>query len=1363
MRLRMLFFLCSGWICYGQAIPSIDVFYTGRLLGYFRYPDRQDFSRHTCPTDTNELNKAGAALKKIWDERLGKAAAARVLVGMGDNFAPEFFSRTFVGKPSSPADVPYPAKDRYVWDTVGGNWVADDQQPPAADKEIPTDNVACFLELMGYTALVPGKHDFYFGPNRLRELGWLLHDKHIQLLAGNLSITTSVPEARPRLPLHEVQHELDERQKRNPSGLPYTVIPIIDEDEPPPAVKLPDVVLPYLRRFDVDNAYYLRNGSRREIVADRSDQVPVKMYRSVAPPDADHPHPPDCMVDRLKPDCWVNPTAEQILKSAPQLSYYAYDEKHLTAYRDAALAAHARVLELQICENRTDPGVANPKCWKIPASPEAEASDYKTSRMSFLAPNEFLLPDRNYAACLLGGNDKKYHCQPFYVATPFFYKAEEDTNPAPTAPVKPRDPYAFTPPTSAPSSTFPGPSGKPGYDDPFVVRITGGVTVAVFGLLDPDEQANIGRLNYTWWNDKKENETSAQISSPTDALSQALMRFELRYPNPDERKKMRPILLAQMSSAKAAQLLGNVQKPRFELVVAETDPSNATPDAKAKRTLDDDKASPRFVVVPDQMYSNTTKPGAPPDSPGSLKLQIRKATVERVSPKTWNLTHDIKQENTTIGEDDYTYFLPRIVPPGDCPAQDTLRNLVTKTLLKRQVDPNPNWSASQLLSRLALLVMQDDPRHHADISLLQSRDIFRPEVVADAPASKCDVQELLERVFWKGDFVVRVPITGATLTSILKASDTFTTLESSPTNIDIEKGRSLVTLGVFKEGADQNLTVNGVIVDPARAYSVSMTDYLALADTGYTDLKTPIVPYPYRVLDFEKLDAISAMVCRAIRDAVLPDAQCYRKTDEASSHLDISKALPSDQTRGQDAWYQFKSYLSLPSRWSRFNEFYNSQNTVEKASADKHYWSLDLEKADFGLNMAYPYSASALKSEFTGITTAPVTAPRSYTITFDDRIRLKFSTPKLDWFLQQESNYSYARTGGTSFTRNLSLNTLAGETGYLYHASWRDRKGKYLRRPQEIDLLASVRLETAVQAPRLDTTVNSSLTAGDLASFGQVWSSPLAGSPLSTRMSSPSTLLGAIRRPVDIFAKFGVRFSDERSWIEAGYMAGRSLVNPYSIEFSNGLQPVGNALLIPGQSTLVANPAAANNATLAPYLVPSQYAPLANWVKYWSTPLDVTPPANTLVSSSSFYATYTGRPISGFFLNFSANIPLPLGNRYADWSGGKPIAFQLENSGRYLYDFSGDIATQTKWLDTLAWSLVFPALGNLSIKPEIDLTLFRNKSQAGLAQQTSYPFQGLTYKMTFAYTFSWRQGQDWKRIWRFASPAPTQSVPVSGR
>jgi len=116
-----------------------------------------------------------------------------------------------------------------------------------------------------------------------------------------------------------------------------------------------------------------------------------------------------------------------------------------------------------------------------------------------------------------------------------------------------------------------GPAPSATFGDPYVVitvEADGKKTkVAIFGLLDPDLQGTIGRLNYGWWNKNTAYETTAQVSSLTDALSQAMMHCEL-----DDECKLsstHKILLAQMPAAKATQLLGSIKKPVFELVVTE--------------------------------------------------------------------------------------------------------------------------------------------------------------------------------------------------------------------------------------------------------------------------------------------------------------------------------------------------------------------------------------------------------------------------------------------------------------------------------------------------------------------------------------------------------------------------------------------------------------------------------------------------------------------------------------------------------------------------------------------------------------------------------------------------------------------------
>src|SRR5260370_35038985 len=62
---------------------------------------------------------------------------------------------------------------------------------------VPADNVGCFLVREKYTAVVPGKHDFYFGPERLRELVRFLASKkkedgeYVKMLSEKEVIETS--------------------------------------------------------------------------------------------------------------------------------------------------------------------------------------------------------------------------------------------------------------------------------------------------------------------------------------------------------------------------------------------------------------------------------------------------------------------------------------------------------------------------------------------------------------------------------------------------------------------------------------------------------------------------------------------------------------------------------------------------------------------------------------------------------------------------------------------------------------------------------------------------------------------------------------------------------------------------------------------------------------------------------------------------------------------------------------------------------------------------------------------------------------------------------------------------------------------
>lgn len=225
-----------------QTDDTLTVAYTGRLLGYARLPDRQSKTTTGC-SDQSGPTDGSDDVGKLLKERLETYKGA-LIVGMGDNFAPELDARRFAD-----GDL----KEMFTWDHVsGGPWIPNGPRLAplvpsieAGHTAIPTDNVACFFRLARYTALVPGKHDFYYGPERLRAFARFLATPlpgtphTVQMLAGNLVIDTRDTTAAPRLPVAE----------RNPHDrLGYALSDLTIK------IDLPEVVLPSMREVTVRHA-----------------------------------------------------------------------------------------------------------------------------------------------------------------------------------------------------------------------------------------------------------------------------------------------------------------------------------------------------------------------------------------------------------------------------------------------------------------------------------------------------------------------------------------------------------------------------------------------------------------------------------------------------------------------------------------------------------------------------------------------------------------------------------------------------------------------------------------------------------------------------------------------------------------------------------------------------------------------------------------------------------------------------------------------------------------------------------------------------------------------------------------------------
>src|SRR5215211_4085870 len=90
---------------------NVDIVYTGRLLGYFRVPSLQKIDDvRGCPSQPSKSSKAAEVFKEK-REQIGTPGA--ILLGTGDNFAPQLEARVFSNVPDDKEKYPIGNKELY--------------------------------------------------------------------------------------------------------------------------------------------------------------------------------------------------------------------------------------------------------------------------------------------------------------------------------------------------------------------------------------------------------------------------------------------------------------------------------------------------------------------------------------------------------------------------------------------------------------------------------------------------------------------------------------------------------------------------------------------------------------------------------------------------------------------------------------------------------------------------------------------------------------------------------------------------------------------------------------------------------------------------------------------------------------------------------------------------------------------------------------------------------------------------------------------------------------------------------------------------------------------------------------------------
>jgi len=1015
----------------GQNRGGLSVHFTGHLLGYYRWPEWQhDDFEPACPDapkpdgdgkyDTPAKNPAEQFL------RLESDRPGDILVGTGDNFGVTLESRSFRDSAGQ-----LHAKARNLGDPQTSPWYT------APASEIG-DNVGCFFYRAGYDAIVPGKDDFYFGPERLRRLADRLanvkdpkvKESHpVQMLAANLVLKTDYLKKQP-----EIQ-DADKGLKFIP-GTPTGVKSLDISDN--------DSILPFARqiRFEIS----------RESSYSTSAPDFVPFLCGVNGDDG---------LDRLDPrHCKTTQTLAMHPKENSQ-------EKTTESGEDAVPAKVTLDFDL--------PADWPPK--ELPAlyglCSEIKNPDLKALGRAYI--------DRQV-------EKHAYYCQRFTVVPPLFGDAM--TDPWVLKPLKQRpgeEPSCKKDRFFCQDAKFTCPDGKAPCPDEKSAsmdkkpackeghrRCAGKPSYAViFGVVDKDLTTLIGRDNLSWRNREPKTGPGKPVNQQNTAstgketygttvaaldegtsLGIAMRSFDLQWKKTHGDEPVYKILLAQMTRGKAETLAANLSNTqisdtslRFDVVIsAAADFSAATADEEVKfrrpvkpeiAPEDDKKESDEtvpqfrhFVAVPWLSYESGTRPRAPDplrsltlsDSEcGSGPCNLRTLEVGGQYEKAFPLSEPVGKDRLQACYDalgyDYlaqkNYWRDRIpAPPDKLKLPDC-----SPAAAARKTVPQPRLENAFELAVLAAL----RDRTHADVAMLQKRSFYWGPFPLP-PGSDLDLRrpndELLERVLWMGDYLDVLSVKGSALKKVLDESDQLDTVDAQATHEIVETSRGVLALGVEKT-KDKQYLVDGMQIDPNRLYTVATSNHIAAGDNGYPDLADPLFA-DTRLPKPDTAPRISSVVCEELRAPACAPGQA----------LDFAgiKQLPPQLNAGLPGFARAYVRSVFGGRPELPADAYNRTNYQAQLIPT---WRFSLKDLSFNLSSVRNNLTEPLRlTELGGVTEPGAGNAKSHAINFSTHLEWVRSTTLLDEFIRGLSQYQDTVTGNTATVPILNSSGMLSDVLY---------------------------------------------------------------------------------------------------------------------------------------------------------------------------------------------------------------------------------------------------------------------------------------------------------------------------------------------
>jgi len=970
-----------------DASPTpLRIAYTGELLGYFRVPSEQSRSLTICPDWTADRSEDAA---RFLTERNKKENYDAILVGTGDNFSPQLESRVFKAK-AAPADakeyVP-DNKELYSWDYLAKDkmWVpigkeSDDLKHRLAAGRglIPMDNVGCFLAAARFSAVVPGKHDFYFGTERVRQLARFMASikkdgyQPVQMLGANLVIKTArldgnqAPAATEDWPKNVSAQNLK-------SVYPWFSAPINLKVTAPKGDRFLKKLEALHKKWPVGTKEF-RDALQAEVdnSTDADDKKKWKelldSVKALEAPDSVRICPAGdfnevpaeaCAAPRGYPLLKIEPPA--VSKSASDFSItYSFSVKEANrAVRDG------------------------------------KARHYSTFE-----------PGKNYGLCLQGQpqtgtendgkGDVEKQCTVFSVHAPFL----SYPNKVPTIGDKYTDPDPFV----------------------FIPNDHTEQEVAIFGVVEPHLGEQVGVLNFSWSNKDEKLKSLVGVEDPVEALSQQLTYFKQWYKEQYEARGRKEftglkILLAQMSPQRARLLAAQLKE--FQVVVAGADQDQANDKIQQSILWTSGSRAGAFIAVPAPAYDNE-------------KVVVSLGLIQASNDKTnWQLSSnrpaDVGEAQKKDEEDESKKFR----------TEDELSRLLRQeladclsTVPRDSLNPATQEKKELVYERLQLLTLcAMRQRTGADVAMLQKRDFFNNQL-PDRVDEPREFQRTLDRILWKGDLLTLLYVPGSALKKALEQSRKYEQEDADPLSLADQSRRELVVIGAEKQGKE--FLVNEMPIDDKKIYAVATTDYIGAGDTGYPDLDAAALNQKNLPTQFPKrLEPISSVVCRKLlSDGDKYKANCMDKL-KRDDYLDVitAQAAPPQRPPG----FGKRLWDMKPFKWpDDTKESETLGEATEQNAQRRSIWVFSLQNFSLGFNgLSNNLTDDEVTEKFAGVPTSGVNTTKFHEVTVGLGARLSRVSHRGEFFLASGIDFKEKSTGDVDPEVNQINNRVTTEAGYI--------------------------------------------------------------------------------------------------------------------------------------------------------------------------------------------------------------------------------------------------------------------------------------------------------------------------------------------